>query len=177
MNWEFSFLYFLQGLRFPLLDTLMVGITTLGNDGLIWIGIAVLMLCFKKTRVCGVGILLALVLKTLVGNIILKNLFMRDRPCWIDPSVALLIKSPSSYSFPSGHTFDAFAASVTILLHHRKLGIAALLLAFLIALSRLYLFVHFPTDVLASMLLGTLIAWLVYFGMEKIAQKRALKKQ
>ena len=85
MNWEFSFLYFLQELRFPLLDTLMVGITTLGNDGLIWIGIAVVMLCFKKTRACGIGILAALVLKTLVGNIILKNLFMRDRPCWIDP--------------------------------------------------------------------------------------------
>ena len=177
MNWEFSFLYFLQGLRLPLLDALMVGITTLGNDGLIWIGIAVLMLCFKKTRACGVGILLALVLKTLVGNIILKNLFMRDRPCWIDPGVALLIKSPSSYSFPSGHTFDAFAASVTILLHHRKMGIAALVLALLIALSRLYLFIHFPTDVLASMVLGTLIAWLVFAGMKKFAEKRALKKQ
>ena len=177
MAWEFSFLYFLQSLRFPLLDTLMVALTKLGDDGLIWIGIGVLMLCFKKTRTCGVGILAALVLKTLVGNIILKNLFMRDRPCWIDPSVALLIKSPSSYSFPSGHTFDAFAASVTIFFHHRKIGIAALVLAFLIALSRLYLFVHFPTDVLASMVLGTLIAWIVAVGMEKLKEKRKIKQK
>ena len=177
MAWEFSFLYFLQELHSPLLDKVMVFFTTLGEDGIVWIAIAALMLCFKKTRPCGIGMLAALILKTLIGNIILKNLFMRDRPCWIDPGVALLIKSPSSYSFPSGHTFDAFAASVTILLHHRKMGIAALVLALLIALSRLYLFIHFPTDVLASMVLGTLIAWLVFAGMKKFAEKRALKKQ
>ena len=172
MAWEFSFLYFLQELHSPLLDKVMVFFTTLGEDGIVWIAIAALMLCFKKTRPCGIGMLAALILKTLIGNIILKNLFMRQRPCWLDPSVELLIKSPSSFSFPSGHTFDGFAASVTIFLHNRKAGIAAMILAAVIAFSRLYLFVHFPTDILASVVLGALVALTVYKVMASIAAKR-----
>jgi len=169
MNWEFSFLYFLQELHHPVLDKIMLFITSLGNEGLLCIGIAVVMLFFKKYRKCAIGIGLSLLLMEITGNLILKELIQRDRPCWIDPTVELLLKAPSSYSFPSGHTFAGFAASVSIFLNHKKEGIAAIIVASLIAFSRMYLFVHFPTDILGGMVFGTGIAVLVYFGMKKYA--------
>ena len=168
MNWEFSFLYFLQELHNPVLDKIMLFITSLGNDGLFWIGIAVLMVFFKKYRKCAFSIGVALILMEFIGNGIVKDLVMRDRPCWIDPTVELLLKAPSSYSFPSGHTFAGFASAVTIFLNHKKEGIAAIVIAALIAFSRMYLFVHFPTDVLASIVLGTAIAVGVYFVMKRV---------
>ena len=169
MDWEFSFLYFLQELHNPVLDKVMLFITSLGNEGLVWIGIAVVMLFFKKYRKCAISVGVSLLLMELVGNVILKDLIARSRPCWIDPTVELLLKAPSSYSFPSGHTFAGFAASVTIFLNHKKEGIAAIIVASLIAFSRMYLFVHFPTDILGGMVFGTGIAVLVYFGMKKFA--------
>ncbi len=167
MDWEFSFLYFLQELHHPVLDKIMVFITSLGNDGLFWIGLAVLMVFFKKYRKCAISIGISLLLMELIGNVILKELIMRDRPCWIDPAVELLVKAPSSYSFPSGHTFAGFAAAVTVFLNHRKEGIAAIVLASLIAFSRMYIFVHFPTDILGGMVFGTGVAVLVYFMVHR----------
>jgi len=163
MDWEFSFLYFLQELHNPVLDKIMVFITSLGNSGLLWIGLAVIMMFFKKYRKCAISIGIALVFKELLGNVILKELIMRERPCWIDPTVELLVKSPSSFSFRSGHTFDAFAASFSIYLNHKKEGVAAIVVAALIAFSRMYVFVHFPTDILGGMVLGIGVAVLTYF--------------
>ena len=176
MDWEFSFLYFLQELHNPVLDKIMVFITSLGNSGLLWIGLAVIMLFFKKYRKCAISIGIALVFKELFGNVILKELIMRERPCWIDPTVELLVKSPSSFSFPSGHTFDAFAASVTLFLNHKKEGIAAIVVAALIAFSRMYVFVHFPTDILGGMVLGAGVAVLTYFIVHRWAPKLLKKK-
>lgn len=166
MNWEFSFLYFLQELHTPLLDSIMLFFTKIGNVCMPWLAVAVIMLCFKKTRKCGIAILISLLLKELIGNLLLKNLIARDRPCWIDTTIPLLISAPSSYSFPSGHTFDGFAASVSILLYYKKAGIAAVIVAAIIAFSRMYLFVHFPTDVLASVVLGSLVAIIVHKFIE-----------
>lgn len=163
MDWEFSFLYFLQELHNPVLDKVMVFITSLGNEGLFWIGLAILMLFFKKYRKCAVSIAISLVLMELIGNVILKDLIMCDRPCWIDPTVELLVKAPSSYSFPSGHTFAGFASAVTVFLNHKKEGIAAIVLAGLIAFSRMYIFVHFPTDILGGIVFGIGVAVLTYF--------------
>ena len=171
MDWEFSFLYFLQELHNPILDKIMVFITKLGNGGLLWIGLAVVMLFFKKYRKCAISIGIALVFKELLGNMILKELIMRERPCWIDPTVELLIKSPSGFSFPSGHTFDAFASSFTIFLNHKKEGIAAMVVASLIAFSRMYVFVHFPTDILGGMILGIGVAVLAYFIVHRWGSK------
>ena len=162
MKWEFAFLYFLQDLHTPLLDKIMLFFTKIGNIGLPWLAVAVILPFFKKTRPCGIAILLSLLLKEIIGNLALKNLIARERPCWIDPSVPLLISAPSSYSFPSGHTFDGFAASVSIFLYNKKAGIAAIIVAAAIAFSRMYLFVHFPTDVLASVVLGILVAVFVH---------------
>ena len=180
MNWEFDFLYFLQELHQPLLDKIMVALTTLGDAGIFWILLAAVMLCTKKYRRCGICMAVSLILMLITGNVILKHLFMRDRPCWIDPSVQLLVAVPKDYSFPSGHTFASFASAVTILLHHKKEGIAALVLAVLISFSRLYVFVHFPTDVLTSVVLGTGVALLVWFLEtrygEHIAQRLSRKQ-
>jgi len=175
MNWEFSFLYFLQDIHTPLLDSIMLFFTKMGDYCLPWLAAAVIMLFFKKTRKCGIAIILSLLLKELIGNLLLKNLVARNRPCWIDTAVPLLISSPSSFSFPSGHTFDGFAASVSILLYHKKLGIAAVIWAAITAFSRMYLFVHFPTDVLASVVLGSLVAVAVHKIIEKYAGNNIYK--
>lgn len=155
---EFSFLYWLQGLHQPWLDRMMVAVTSLGDAGWLWIAIGCVLFCRKKTRSCGLAVLLSLAVGFLAGNCLLKNVIARSRPCWIDPGILLLVENPQDYSFPSGHTLAGFEAGVSILLLHRKWGMAALVLAVLIAFSRLYLFVHFPTDVLAGAILGTGIA-------------------
>ena len=97
----------------------------------------------------------------LLGNVMLKNIAARQRPCWLDPSVELLVPVPKDFSFPSGHSLVSFEGAVCIFLFNRKWGIPALMLAVLTAFSRLYLFVHFPTDVLAGIVMGTVIAWSV----------------
>ena len=95
---EFEILYFLQGLHQPLLDRLMVGITSLGNGGWFWIALTVLFLCLPKYRRCGITMAVALVLNFLICNVAVKNLVARERPCWIDPSVELLIPVPKDFS-------------------------------------------------------------------------------
>lgn len=167
MGVEFGILYFLQTLHRPWLDAVMVFVTSLSNHGQIWIVLAVVFLCFRKTRTLGVGMLISMLLGYLLGNVLLKNLIARPRPCWMDPSVRLLVKTPLDFSFPSGHSLIAFEGAVSIRLWNKRWGRAALLLAVLTAFSRLYLFVHFPTDVLAGSLMGAGIALLVYRGMKK----------
>ena len=157
---EFALLRGIQELHNPWLDQVMQAITWLGNGGWFWCALAVLFLAFRRTRRTGLSMLASLGLGALIGLVILKPLIGRERPCWIDPSVRLLIPVPQDFSFPSGHTSSSFAAAVTILLNRKKgkvpvLGLAALVLAVLIGFSRMYLYVHFPTDVLAGALLGT----------------------
>ena len=175
MNWEFDFLYLLQELHSPVLDKIMVAFTTLGDAGLIWILLAVVLMITKKYRKCGITMALALIMMLVVGNGVLKNIFMRERPCWIDTSVALLIENPHDYSFPSGHTFSSIAAATVILLRNKKAGIAAMVLAVLIAFSRMYLFVHFPTDILASLVLGVITAIIAHVLVERYYDKLAAK--
>ena len=175
MEWEFNILYSLQGLHSPVLDKIMVAITTLGDAGLIWIALAVVLMFTKKYRKCGVTMAVALIIMLVVGNGVLKNIFMRERPCWIDTSIALLIENPHDYSFPSGHTYSSIAAATVILLRSKKAGIAAMVMAVLIAFSRMYLFVHFPTDILASLFLGLVTAVAAHFLIERYYDKLAGK--
>lgn len=175
MKWEFAFLYLLQDLHNPLLDSIMLFFTKMGNIGMPWLALAAIFLCFKNTRKWGIAILGSMLLKELIGNLILKNLIARSRPCWIDTTVPLLIFSPSSYSFPSGHTFDAITASVSIFLYNKKAGIAAIIVGLIIAFSRMYLFVHFPTDVLASVALGIIVAVIVHKIVEKFSDNDIYK--
>ncbi|WP_124068297.1 phosphatase PAP2 family protein [Clostridium sp. E02] len=165
---EFKILYFLQSVHAPWLDVFMQYITYLGDHGFIWILIGIVFLCYKRTRKMGICLLLSLGIGLLLGNVVLKNMIARQRPCWIDNQILLLIPNPRDYSFPSGHSLAAFEGSVSIWLFHRKWGIWFFLLATLIAFSRLYLFVHFPTDVLAGITMGILIAVLVHRSMENL---------
>lgn len=170
---EFGILYFLQSLHTPWLDAVMKNITHLGDSGIFWILTGLVLFCFKKTRRMGFCVLLSLAGGLLIGNIFLKNLVARDRPCWIDPTIQLLVASPKDFSFPSGHTMASFEAAVSIFLYNRRWGAAALVLAALIAFSRLYLFVHFPSDVLTGLVLGTVIAVAVHKIVEwSVRQKK-----
>lgn len=169
---EFEILYAINNLHNPILDKVMIVMTNLGDAGLIWIGIAIILLFIKKTRKCGALMLVSMVLGLIIGNGLLKNLIARERPCWIDRSIPLLIPEPHDYSFPSGHTLASFEAATMIYLHNKKWGIVCFVLATLIAFSRMYLFVHFPTDILCGVALGTLISIFVYDGYERIKNEK-----
>lgn len=174
---EFEILYRIQEMHAAFLNPIMIGVSALGNNGLIWILGAVVLLFFKKTRRCGILMLVSMAVCFVAGNMCIKNLVQRPRPCQIDQTVQLLIPIPSEYSFPSGHTLHGFTAATIIFLHHRRAGIAALLLAAVIAFSRMYLFVHFPTDILGGLILGVLAAVIVYkaYGKaEKIRESRQI---
>ena len=121
---------------------------------MVWIVLGLLLLIWKNTRWVGISILLALIFSLLVGNLTLKPLVARPRPCWRNPEIPLLVANPTDYSFPSGHSLASFAAATEIFMGNRWAGIAALAGAFLMACTRLYFYVHYPTDVLAGMVLG-----------------------
>ncbi len=156
---DWNILYWIQDhIRSPFMDTIMPKITHLGDMGLIWILIAFFLLASKKYRVQGFIMLFAIGIGILCGNIVLKNLIQRSRPCWIDPSIKMLIPIPTDYSFPSGHTLASVIGATCLTMTNKKFGFFAIPLAILIAFSRLYLFVHFPSDILASVILGIVIA-------------------
>lgn len=173
MAWEFDWLYALQNIHNPVLDKIMVAVSALGNAGIFWILVGLFLLIPMRYRRGGLQMLMAMALAFIVGNLILKNAIARERPCWIDPSVPLLAASPADYSFPSGHSMNGFAGSVSLLCIDRRLGVPAVVLAAVIAFSRLYLFVHFPTDVLAGTAIGIAAALLVNY----ICWKKGLKKE
>lgn len=158
MDAELAFLNQLQALRSPALDALMVTFTKLGNGGLVWCALAVALLLFPKTRKTGLAVALALGIEVLFCNGLLKPLVARARPCEMSP-VSLLIARPTDYSFPSGHTGASFAAMSALLFSGNRLWLPALALAAVIAFSRMYLYVHYPTDVLAGALLGIMTGW------------------
>lgn len=148
-------LFIQEYLRFPWLTEIMKFITGLGNGGMIWIMLAAILLCTKRYRKTGIAMAVALLIGYLVTNLLLKNLFGRVRPYDAIAGLQALTGPLSDSSFPSGHTTSAIAAGFVMLKgtpHY--LGVSAFVLAVLIALSRLYLGVHYPTDVLVGALIG-----------------------
>lgn len=165
---DFMILDWIQGhLRCGWMDWLMPKITFLGEAGLIWIVILLLFLWMKTRRKCGLKMAVSLVIYLLLGQFILKNIVARPRPCWINTAVEMLVKVPKDYSFPSGHSMSGISSAFIILLDDRRVGIPACILAVVIAFSRLYLYVHFPTDVLAGAVMGILLA----IAVDKIVEK------
>ena len=160
----------------PVLDVAMPIITLLGDAGIFWIAVSVLFMITKKYRKTGIGMMLALMMGLLVCNIWLKPTVARMRPYdfqmqYFLKEIPLLAGAMHDFSFPSGHTIASFEAAVVILLNNTKLGIAAMILACLIAFSRLDLYVHYPTDVICSVILGTAFAFLGNFLAGKIMGK------
>ena len=163
-------------LQSPFLDKFMPFITAFGNGGIFWIACSVLLMFIPKTRRTGFGMAFALTMGLVVCNMILKPGVARIRPYDLQETlgvtVDLLIKRSHDFSFPSGHTIASFEACTVLMLGNKKLGIPATVLAILIAFSRLYLYVHYPTDVITSIVLGTIfgiIGW-------TLAKKLPLKK-
>lgn len=166
-----NILFYIQAhMKSPVLDRVMVFITSLGNAGLIWIAAALLFLYLKNYRKCGIYLIFSLLLASLLGDEILKPVFHRARPCNEFPDISLLIHRPGSYSFPSGHTMVGFAAATIMFYFDRYLGLAGYLFAALIAFSRMYLFVHYPTDILGGILFGTLSSMFLIYALNKINQ-------
>lgn len=158
MNPDQTLLYWIHdNLSCGLLDLLMPKLTMLGDGGAVWLLAAGGMLCTKKYRRQGLILLAALAAGVLVGNVCLKNLIARPRPCWLDNSVRLLVSSPTDYSFPSGHTLSSAIGAAVLTKTDRRLGWAAIPIAAVIAFSRLYLFVHYPSDILTGAVLGAAI--------------------
>ena len=160
----------------PVLDVAMPIITLLGDAGIFWIAVAVLFMITKKYRKTGIGMMLALMMGLLICNIWLKPTIARIRPYdfqmqYFLKEIPLLAGGMHDFSFPSGHTIASFEAAVVILLNNKKLGIPAMILACLIAFSRLYLYVHYPTDVIFSIVLGTAFAFLGNYLAQKIMDK------
>lgn len=141
----------------------MVFITRLGDAGIIWIVLSIVLLLIPKTRKSGAVMVAALVVDVLLCNIVLKNLVARTRPYDVNTGVHLLVEKLHDYSFPSGHTAASFASVTALYLAgEKKLWKFALVLACLIAISRLYLYVHYPTDVFGGILFGVISGYLGY---------------
>lgn len=173
---ELKILYMIQGWHQDWLSDIMVFFSTISNGGGVWIAACMVLLLFPKTRKCAVTMAVAMLLTMLLGNEVIKKSVARFRPCTIDTSVTLLIPRPGQYSFPSGHTANSFTAAVSIFLYYRKPGILALAAASVIAFSRMYLFVHYPTDILGGILLGALDAMLIYGVIWKWEHKKSKGK-
>ena len=166
---EFNILYWIQNLHGDFLDKIMVIIFNdiVGSKGEIWIILGIILLLIPKARKTGLCVLSAYIISYYIGDGILKDFIARPRPCMIDETVALLVSKPSSFSCPSVHSMLAFASASSLFWFHKKAGIVALIFAALIGFSRMYFFVHFPSDVLLGSVLGFMIGTVVCFLVKK----------
>lgn len=150
------------------LDKIMPVITSLGNLGVVWLAIAVILLFAEENKSIGEVVILTMMFSTIVGEGIIKHLVRRVRPCNQKNNSTLLIVKPISYSFPSGHTLSSFAAAEVLSIYFINYKIIFITIALLIALSRMYLYVHYPTDVIAGMLIGILCSKLIFIILQEI---------
>ena len=141
----------------PFFDAVLPFFSLICNHGEVWIAAALIMLFFPTTRKSGIAVAIALLTGLILGNFIMKPIFARMRPFDLK-DVELIIKAPSDYSFPSGHTLASFEAAFAMLFTKSRFTPYAFALAGVIAFSRLYLYVHFPSDVLVSVLLAFVFA-------------------
>lgn len=173
LNFDLSVFQWIQSIQNEFFDALMVGITTLGNGGAIFIVLGLALLFTKKNRKAGLAVVVALLVMLLCNDLFLKEIFARPRPFNLletDPEKYAfwgknyiypeLISKPTSFSFPSGHTASAFAAAVALLWHNRKLGVPVTVFAALMGFSRIYVEVHYCTDVIAGVVSGTICAFI-----------------
>jgi len=158
----FITLAFSEIIHAEFLDTFMVFVTRLADSGAIWIILGAILLCFKKTRKCGFIVLVSLLCAFLISEFTLKPIFGRARPFNALESIRLIIPPPSGSSFPSSHATTSFAAAIVLYRFNKTYGIYALIFAFFVAISRVYLCVHFFSDVLIGSLLGFAIGFIAF---------------
>lgn len=165
--------YIQNNFHSPFMDKVMIIFTHLGEQGAIWIIIALLLLLRKNTRRISMVVLGALLLNALLGEVLLKNLIHRARPFIGMAPDTLLIAKPLSYSFPSGHTASSFAAAGVLMKHFNKYGSMFFILASIIAFSRLYLYVHYPSDVLGGIILGLISSKITIYAFSRMKNTRS----
>ena len=180
---EIQILHWFESLHNPITNPIMYGITSLGNGGIFWIILAAAMLLIfpKKYRKVGLSMAIALILSLIVCNGIMKHLWARPRAFWVEgqnfvvgdqfENLYGIFQSIHDYSFPSGHSSASFAAATAIFMWRKKEGTAALILAALIAVSRLYLTVHYPSDVLVGTITGILYGIASYFIAQQLMKR------
>ena len=180
---ELQILRWFESLHNPITDPIMYAITSLGNGGIFWIILALAMLLIlpKKYKKVGLSMGIALILSLIFCNGIMKNLWERPRVFWVEgqnfvignqfENLYGIFGSIHDYSFPSGHSSASFAAATAIFMWRKKEGTAALILAALIAISRLYLTVHYPTDVLVGTVTGIIYGIAAYFIVKMLIKR------
>jgi membrane-associated phospholipid phosphatase len=176
-NFDASVLLFIQEhLRNEFLDPMVIFITMLGDNGIIWILLGLALLIPKKTRRGGFDMLICLLFAFLVNDLLLKSLFARIRPYELIEGLTILVPPETSFSFPSGHTNASFACATSLTLSFGKKGALAYIPAAAIALSRLYVGVHYPTDVLGGILVGTLAAFAAHYLLKRFLKTNFISK-
>ncbi len=203
LNFDLSVFEWVQSIHSPILTAIMTTITTLGEEGIIFIALGLVLFCTKKYRKAGMAVIVSLLVMAVLNNVVLKDIFARVRPFYIfdldglladkevflaagkgerfdyfvEKVTALIEKYPefaqkwldtyefpnyvdklTSFSFPSGHTSSAFAAGVAVLWYDRKIGIPATIFAAIMGFTRIYVEVHYCSDVLAGALVGIIYA-------------------
>lgn len=148
-------------IRTPILDKISIFLTNLGDSGAFWLGAIMILISIKKYRKLGFAALISLIICSALGNLGLKPLFGRIRPCNVDTSLLMLVPRPSDFSFPSMHTASSFSVAFSLFMSNKKIGIFPLCIATLVGLSRVYLNLHYTTDIIVGALLGILIAYII----------------
>ncbi len=169
MGFDWKILEEIQNIfKSDFMDWLMPRISMLGDEGLIWILFGLILIISKEYRKQGLLVWIGLLLGLFFGNLIVKNVIARPRPYTLNPNIQLLIPELSDYSFPSGHTLSSTIAATIITLINKKFGWVVIPLALFIAFSRLYLQVHYPTDIIGGIVMGLIIGSLTYLVGIKI---------
>lgn len=173
---DFAILDALQKIHNTVLNFIMQMFTACGDNGYIWIALCILLLCIPKTRKIGFYAALTLIVEFILNDVVIKDIIARERPFIQHSGIDTIIKQPSGYSFPSGHSASSFATATAVFLHNKKIGIPCLIAAAFIAFSRLYFYVHFPSDVIIGSLLGICIAVVIHKLLDYIISKKAVNK-
>ncbi len=174
INFDWSIFKFFEQLWNPVLNVIMSVITYLGDDGIFWIVLGLIMLIPKKTRKYGFYMLAGIAVAGALNNIVIKNIVCRPRPFnftdWPEAfNFPNIVAKPTSWSFPSGHTSSSFGAAFPMLMRaKKKYGIPAMILALLIGISRIYVHVHYPTDIIAGIIVGILAGFVSTILCDKI---------
>jgi undecaprenyl-diphosphatase len=170
---EAILLFVQENLRTPALTAVMKTVSRLGDAGIVWIVLGILLLFFAKTRRGGGYMLASLAVEYALCDLVIKKLVLRPRPYLVIQALELLVKQESSTSFPSGHSASSFVCAYILTRCFGKKGAWSYVLATFIALSRIYVGVHYPSDVVAGVLLGTVIGVVMYALLRRFLPKKA----
>ena len=161
LTFDLAVFRWIQTIQTPVLTEIMRVVSLVGTKGAIFFLLGFVLLIWRKTRKVGVAVLGALAITTVCNSVIVKELLARPRPFQLDYNwwTAVyhypgFVEQPDSFSFPSGHTAAAFAAATAVFAQSRKGGVLLTLFGCLMAFSRVYLEVHYCTDVLFGALFG-----------------------